>query len=305
VRDYSRSVISIADAKQAALYFQHIIPLSTGYEATNKRLRRGGEKDFLVRKDLNLLLPPQFTNNEKFKDQLSRINMSLGLRMFCTQHDTDFMHRAARGLGLPPERLYFGDDLPKAIRVFIRKYGLRDEIVDGPTEFLAGVETAAASADVAFALKDTKLVDLEATDWDHILEFRRDPLAQEKLRRFRLFLFETYLGKSKQYIEDDISKRLEDYHQTITSWGFETRQGVMNSILTSKSLAAALSGSAAALLVVGAVPASLAAMGGVAVEIGKITLQLRKRHNDLRNMLRENPFTFVDYAREKLIREVK
>jgi len=54
------------------------------------------------------------------------------------------------------------------------------------------------------------LIDAEHADWEQIISLREDSDSKEALRRFRLFTFDNYRGKSKSYIEDDIAKRIAD-----------------------------------------------------------------------------------------------
>jgi hypothetical protein len=46
--------------------------------------------------------------------------------------------------------------------------------------------------------------------------------------------------------------------------------------------------------------AVVAAVSGGTLEIGRITLEITKQRLALRSLMRENPVSFISYAREKL-----
>ncbi|MGA7219934.1 MAG: hypothetical protein WBX38_16580 [Candidatus Sulfotelmatobacter sp.] len=83
-------------------------------------------------------------------------------------------------------------------------------------------------------IADLKLIDASRSSWEHISEFRGDSGGQQKLRRFRLFAYENYSGKTRSFVEDDILTRLADYDSAVKKWGFDTVQGALNTILGSK-----------------------------------------------------------------------
>ncbi len=94
--------------------------------------------------------------------------------------------------------------------------------------------------DFSLILSNLNLIDTSETSWEQILEFRKDKDASKKLRNLRLFFHDNYKGKDRQYIEDDLMKRLEDYEQKCKEWGFQTKNSTMTAILNSKNFQTSL-----------------------------------------------------------------
>lgn len=187
---------------------------------------------------------------------------------------------------------------PKVVGQFLAKYSL----TAAPVYFNDGMATADESesniaTDPVLTLSACKLVDARKLDWDKLIEFRKDRDGTSKFRRFRGFLYENYVGKPASYVEDDILRRVEDYESTIKRWDFETVQGTLNTIFTSKILAGAVTGSFLASLMGAPLPAILSAAGGVSLEIGKSLIQLRGRKFTLREMLKDNPISYIVTAK--------
>jgi hypothetical protein len=317
---YFKSVISTSNTKQAAIYFPYVVPLSTSHEASAPGVRRDGEQDCVNVDDTEFLLPPEFKDNRKFIGLLWSLNLSIAANSIYEDSLVDarvkpIWDRLEKNA--PLRCRLIGDELVNALQRFFLDYKLDGELVDAPL-FSTDQALPDESSDVSLVLAEGKLIDLDKTNWDHVLEFRQDKEAQEKLRRFRLFAFENYADKDRAFIEDDVAKRLDDHHAVLKSWGFETRAGLLTSTLNSKSAQAALGGSllaaaagfpasAGALSGVATIAAGgiaalggAAAIGGAILEVGNISLQLLKRNASRQDAIRNNPISFFDYAREKL-----
>jgi hypothetical protein len=150
------------------------------------------------------------------------------------------------------------------------------------------------------SLASLDLVDAEQASWDQIVEFRRDEEARAKLRRLRLFAYEKYQGKSLEFVKDDIETKIEDYDAAVKKWGFETAQGAINMLLTSKVIGGALAGSLISTLLGSPTMAVVAAASGSLLEIGHVTVEIAKQRLALKTLMRENPVSFISYAREHL-----
>jgi hypothetical protein len=108
----------------------------------------------------------------------------------------------------------------------------------------ANTKTAKTSSDdVAVMISSLKLIDTRSVTMEQLLEIRQDAEAMEKLRRFRLFVYQNYQGKSKDYIEDDIQTRIADYDQAVKKWGFTTASGAITTLLNSSLIAGGVAGS--------------------------------------------------------------
>lgn len=98
-------------------------------------------------------------------------------------------------------------------------------------------------------------------------------------------------------MEDDILKRLDDYHAAIKRLHFQTVHATLNMALTSKMLAGAVTGSFISSLIGAPLSAAIAASGGIALEVGKMALEVKKRNFELRNGLEDNPHTYIEAAK--------
>jgi hypothetical protein len=127
---------------------------------------------------------------------------------------------------------------------------------------------------LAVSLSGIPLVDTSTAEWGQIIELRRDSESQNRLRNLRLFLYTNYQGKSVDYIQDDLGKRLHAYELARKKFGFEIVTSCFSTLLESKNLYAAIAGGFVAGLVGGI---SAAATAGVIIEVGKVALEFAKR----------------------------
>jgi hypothetical protein len=132
-----------------------------------------------------------------------------------------------------------------------------------------------------------------------VIEFRRDSEAKKKLRRFRHWLDRDLVGKSVQYVADEIAGRLEDYEWALEKHGIQTVTGTLSDLLDPKVLGGglvALVGGAAA---VGEFWGAVAATGVLA---GKATLSCASRLIDLHDAGRgpNAEVAFVHELKKKL-----
>lgn len=154
--------------------------------------------------------------------------------------------------------------------------------------------------DFSLILSNLNLIDTSETSWEQILEFRKDKDAPKKLRNLRLFFYDNYKEKDRQYIEDDLMKRLEDYEQTCKEWGFQTKNSTMTAILNSKnfqtSLYATLIGASFGQPVImeGAV------IAGTCIEIGKCVLHYTNRKHAFKNIKRHHDLAYIIEGKDRL-----
>jgi hypothetical protein len=163
------------------------------------------------------------------------------------------------------------------------------------------VEEDVEQSDVTMTVASLQLIHADNLSWQQILEFRRDSEARDKLRRLRLFAYDNYSGKPKQYIEDDILQRISDYEDAVKKWGFETKAGLLNMLLNSKMLAAGLTGSLISTLFHAPITALVTAGGGIGIEIGHVALELSKQRFAMRQMMVDNPVSYISWAKSKLV----
>lgn len=133
------------------------------------------------------------------------------------------------------------------------------------------------------AISGVPLVNASEASWEQIIELRNDPDARGKLRNLRLFLQGTYQGKPKEFITDDLNRRIDEYNSTRKRLGFEAITGTISSLLDAKSLhAATATGIAAAFAggpLTGIGSAVLVELGGMALEFSKKRFAIKQFEN--------------------------
>jgi hypothetical protein len=302
-----RTAIAIANAKETALYFDYVIPVNLGVDiitethfAFEARKQRG-ETALPFKEGIShlpptladLLLPPQLLNWWHFRDRLAAVNQStldLILNHLAVQH----------GLPMADPNKY-GRSIETAgenLLTFLNEFDLGTTPVDARLDLIT--EGTAAQSDVSITMASLSLVDATRAPWEQILEFRRDDGARDKLRRLRLFALANYSGKSRSFIEDDISVKVSDYEAAVRKWGFDTKYGAFTMLLSSKTLAGALTGSLISTLFGAPLPALASAGVGVGLEIGRIALEVNKQRFVLRSLMANNPVCYISQARSKL-----
>ena len=133
------------------------------------------------------------------------------------------------------------------------------------------------NCDFSLILPNLNLIDTSETSWKQILEFRKDNDASKKLRNLRLFFHDNYKGKDRQYIEDDLMKRLDDYEQTRKEWDFQTKTSTIAAILDSKNIQTSLYATLIGVYFGEPIFMGGPLIAGTCIEIGKCVLHLTNR----------------------------
>ena len=94
--------------------------------------------------------------------------------------------------------------------------------------------------------------------------------------------------------------KISDYDEAVRKWGFETKYAAFTMLLSSKTLAGALTGSLISTLFGAPVPALASAAVGMGLEIGRIVLEVSKQRFALRSLMAESPVCYISQARSKL-----
>jgi hypothetical protein len=142
---------------------------------------------------------------------------------------------------------------------------------DGSTHFSEAVE---------LRVTDVPLIDTSALTWEHIIDIRSDKDFTARARRFRLFLTETYAGKSPQYVKESLLDSVYQYERACRKHGLELFLSTVAKVLESKSLLGSLGLAAVALITGNPAAASAAAIGGAVVEVGKVTVHIAQKKLD-------------------------
>jgi hypothetical protein len=152
--------------------------------------------------------------------------------------------------------------------------------------------------DLTISLLNIELVDTSKVSWDQLLEFRNDSISKCKLKNFLHFFKTNYAGKSRQYIEDDIGKRVYDYNNACNDWGFETVASTISNLLDSKSLHATIGASLFGACIGEPILTNGALISGATIEIGKIAIQIAKDKHAFHKLKRDHDLAYIIEAME-------
>ncbi len=154
--------------------------------------------------------------------------------------------------------------------------------------------------DILLQIPSIPLINLEKTSWEQILEFRKDVEATRLFRKFRAFLNNNYTGKSRNFIEDDILTKYEEYLDVLKKWKFDTYISSLEILFSSKVLLASSIGVTLSSLYNQPVASIAAVSTGACMEFGKISVNLLKRAHEYKLLTKNNSLTYISYAKKKL-----
>ena len=147
------------------------------------------------------------------------------------------------------------------------------------------------------SLKGIQLIDAKSASWEQIMEIRSDLESQKALRNLRLFINENYIGKSTSYIMDDISKRIDDYEMASKKHGFEFVTSVLGVLLDSKNIQSSI----AAGLATGFLGGIEIGIGtACALELGKGTLEIAKKFYPIKSFKENHDLAYFMKVSDKL-----
>jgi len=331
-------IICLGDVKQAALYFDKVIPVNIN------QLQEHSNPAQLTRDLIDGFDSSNTSINEAFLGKLEEINSSLTVMheiikslLLLKRNSNDAYNRKLCELPL---------DKRKAASKFVDCFvsAIDNEIKEAFTKELAnillgfsymeGVEinngitistlidqlsplTKSKSlsvllpekcllsedennCDVSLILPNLNLIDTSETSWKQILEFRKDNDASTKLRNLRLFFHDNYKGKDRQYIEDDLMQRLYHYDQTRKEWGFETVTSTIAAILDSENIRNSLYATLIGLCLQQPIVVGGAVVAGTCIEIGKCILHITNRRHAFKNLRKHHDLAYIIEGKERL-----
>lgn len=152
---------------------------------------------------------------------------------------------------------------------------------------------------VIAVVENLNIVAEESLSWEQVIEFRRDVAARLAYRNFIHWLDKDMIGKSVQFVVDEVSARMERYEWAMRKHGLHTMLGALESTLNANSLL----GTSAAVLTVQSLSheslLSVLAGGGLIVGKAAITAAVKLiERADIREAHRD--IAFVYEARSRL-----
>jgi hypothetical protein len=323
---YHNTAIVFGGLKDALLHFEYVIPMNLTGEFMGLRPARNESgklieqvkeptmddycevKNAFSEPDAILkLYPPQLAKHPYFKDAVNCFDGMLFAYMVKTIHGDaafrEYITNLAHVVGNPePSKAAMSsanmEALQRLFAALIRDFSLKDIPIDCSHFLLGGSKDS--SPNNSLFIRQIRVIDTSRVKFPQIMEFRKDQDTMNKMRKFRLFAYENYDGKSKAFIEDDIQKRLSDYNEVVKACGFDTTIKTLTFLFESKLLVGALATSAASLLMGNAQLAMEAFSAGAILEVGKLSLEYAKQRNELRGICRENPISYIAHAKDAL-----
>jgi hypothetical protein len=130
-------------------------------------------------------------------------------------------------------------------------------------------------------LDNLDIVDEEQLSWEQVIEFRADKENRKKYIRFLHWLDKEMIGKSQDYIENEIAVKLDDYQNALAKYGIKTILGTIEESLDGKMFSNAFA--VGEVLNIAGHP-YLGFFVGTGIVIGKIAIkltQVKLDYNDI------------------------
>jgi len=181
----------------------------------------------------------------------------------------------------------------------VKKLGKPPNIIIPPNLYNQGVfpDVADSSSNIICTLANIPIVDADSADFDQIKNLRKDAESKRKLTNLKLFLHETYVGKSIEFIEDDLTRRMYDFNIVVKKHGFRTQQAALSTLFNSKTILPTIA-TAIASVVVGKPLLSVAAAAGALIEVDKIIVQVRQCKYDHSALLETHELAYFFKLKE-------
>lgn len=302
--------LTFAGGKDAALYFDYIVPLTHAVFEKPELSADGSRATASVPWDampsprlLRDVLPPPLSEWRNPFDIINMLQMlagGLGPELGGTIPTLTDPRAVDIALPRAPEAFHLVPEV--AVRGWLTY--LSECHANGGLSYVTGVPARATEAvsSPALVLSNLNLVNTDDCPLEQILEFRKDADSQRKLRRLRTFIYSNYNGKPLAYVEDDILQRVDDYADAVKLWGFRTATGAIKYILNDKTVAALGTTALGAFLL----DYKPVALGAVAVSatlvIGNLALYCIEQRHSLTGLKTSNGVGYIVDARAALER---
>lgn len=143
-------------------------------------------------------------------------------------------------------------------------------------------------------------IDASKTEWNQVIEFRKDEDSVRQLRNLKLFYYDNYSDKCTNYIKDSIDQKIDLYNNAISKHGFNTVNSSLSMLLDSKSILGAAAITVTALLTGEKDFAIVGAVSGGLIETTKIIFNLIKSKYELSTLKSNHELAFLINAKNKL-----
>ncbi len=152
---------------------------------------------------------------------------------------------------------------------------------------------------VIAVVENLNIVAEESLSWEQVIEFRRDVPARLAYRNFIHWLDKDMVGKSVQFVVDEVNARMERYEWAMRKHGLQTVLGALECTLNAKNLL----GTSAAVLTVQSLSheALLSVLAGSGLVVGRAAITAAVKLIERADILEAHrDIAFVHEARSRL-----
>ncbi|GAA2683228.1 MULTISPECIES: hypothetical protein [Actinosynnema] len=153
---------------------------------------------------------------------------------------------------------------------------------------------------VEVQLHRMNVVNTELAPWEQVYDFKKDNESVRALRDMRLLFDEKLRDKNFSFVEDYISKKLDDYELARKKHGFETATGTLQLFLNSKSAAGAGAIAAAGIIADKSAISVPAFSAAVVLELGNVIVNIINRRKSFTFFGKNADLAYVFMARGQL-----
>ena len=146
----------------------------------------------------------------------------------------------------------------------------------------------------AIVLRNLEMIDVTKLEWEKIIEFRRDPDHMSSLRDLRLYFDENFEGADPSLVRDRLDQAIEHQRATAHFWGFETVKKTFAVASTKGNVA--LTGMASLASAMAGAPLAIAAAAGAVITTASCALEFTQIYVDERKARLSRPLRFLTKA---------
>jgi hypothetical protein len=267
--DYKSTNIGVVleDYREAALFFDHVVPVFSSLEFPKELLPRGifstGEIGNVIY-EIEKLIPWE----ERWE---------LGSAQDNPEYYEDIQSHLVKAI-------------PKFVRNIESKNSLCVPVL--PEEYSIYVPKTGFEA-ISVVSTNVARVNTKEVSWRQIKEFREDEKSVIALRNYRLFWYDTYRECSTDYITDHLSMKYEHFRSACRKHGFDVIYVSLTNILQSKSLLSASALSLASVIANEPELGMAALASGVAIDIGKTAISISKTQLDKDLLVKNSELAYL------------
>jgi hypothetical protein len=314
-------VVALSAPKEAALYFDEVLPLDFGVNALQYVINRKDTDDLYGYERLEIPIRNHSLTN-KILRSLSQNNLDVEIvynahlrkfawiffasalagkenhearKRFVETDDYEPFKALVRGSGVNAEKVFsdisagvfqhsqYTQSIDKALEILLGEAQFTGSPFWFHNEMIVA-EGAESDQEYALTLKNLKLVDPEKISWEAIIEFRRDKESMDRLRDFRVLFHEQLAGMPKSYVEDKLLQGLDNHERIAKEWSFDLIERSLSIVGSKENIAA--SGLAVYLATTSGAALPIIAASGLAYSILGSSLEIGKVFRERSRTLR-------------------